>query len=180
ILQERGGSKEVYESLEKIAFGHKDETRRLRGLWALHVTGGLTAERIEKGLTDRSAHVRAWTIQLALDGRKPSDDLLKTFAEMAKKDEAPAARLYLASAARRLPTASRWAILEGLLSHKEDANDHNLPLMYWYAAEPLAAEDAGKALGLASKAQIPILLPFMTRRVASIGRPEALAAVVAQ
>src|SRR5581483_11498960 len=36
----------VHVELEKIAFGHPDEGRRLRGLWALHATGGLTAERV--------------------------------------------------------------------------------------------------------------------------------------
>ena len=29
-------------------------------------------------------------------------------------------------------------MLEALASHSEDADDHNLPLMLWYAAEPLA------------------------------------------
>src|SRR5262249_37396626 len=56
LLQERAAKKpldpKVHEALAEIAFGHKDETRRLRGLWALHVTGGLTPERLTKGLAD--------------------------------------------------------------------------------------------------------------------------------
>src|SRR5205823_4006929 len=61
-----------------------------------------------------------------------------------------------------------------------DITDHNLPLMYWYAAEPLAGEDADKALALAAKAKMPNLLPFMARRIASAGTPKALGAVVAR
>src|SRR5439155_15612215 len=51
LLQERGGAA-VHEALAKIAFGHPDETRRLRGLWALHGTGGLTEERLLKAMED--------------------------------------------------------------------------------------------------------------------------------
>ncbi len=138
LLQERGGNATVHEALEKIAFGHKEETRRLRGLWALHGTGGLTDERIQKGLADAGPHVRAWTIQLALETGKPSAELLRKFAELARNDSSPVVRLYLASALQRLPAAQRWDVLEGLVKHNEDATDHNLPLMYWYAATPLA------------------------------------------
>jgi putative membrane-bound dehydrogenase-like protein len=178
ILQERGGSPAVHEALAKIAFGHADETRRLRGLWALHVTGGLTDERIRKGLADAGAHVRAWTIQLALEqGRAPAD-LLDRLAELAKSDPSPVVRLYLASGAQRLPLEARWPIVLNLVKHSEDAGDHNLPLMYWYAAEPLAGADASRALHVASHSSISPILQFMARRVSSAGTPEALAAVV--
>jgi putative heme-binding domain-containing protein len=50
--------------------------------------------------------------------------------------------------------------------------------MYWYAAEPLADLDAGRALRLAAGAKVPTLLPFMARRVASAGTPGAVALLV--
>ena len=40
--------------------------------------------------------------------------------------------------AQRIAVDKRLPILEGLFAHAADVNDHNLPLMYWYAAEPLA------------------------------------------
>jgi len=178
LLAERGGSPAVHEALAKIAFGHADETRRLRGLWALHVTGGLTEERIQKGLADPGAHVRGWTIQLALEAGKPAGALLRTLAELARKDPSPVVRLYLASGLQRLPLDQRWEILDGLLSHGADAADHNLPLMYWYAAEPLAERDPAKALQLASSAKLPPLLAFMVRRIGSSGTAEALGLLV--
>jgi putative heme-binding domain-containing protein len=178
LLQERGARPAVHEALAKIAFEHADETRRLRGLWALHVTRGLTSDRINKGLSDPGEHVRAWTIQLALEDGKPSTELLKKLVELAWKDPSPVVRLYLASGAQRLPPSQRWAILAGLLTHTKDERDHNLPLMYWYAAEPLADVDAGKALSLAEKANVPPLLPFTVRRVSSLATPKALGLVV--
>src|SRR5207249_2193416 len=87
-------------------------------------------------------------------------------------------RLYLASALQRLPIEARWAIAEALVGHAEDAGDHNLPLMYWYATEPLAAVDSARALRLASSAKLPLLLPYMVRRIGAIGSPEAFALLV--
>jgi putative membrane-bound dehydrogenase-like protein len=178
ILQERGVSPDVHAALAQIAFGHKDDTRRLRGLWALHVTGGLTAERVAKGLADPAPYMRAWTVQLALESGKPSADLLPKLADMARGDPSPVVRLYLASALQRLPLAQRWDVLRGLLAHAEDATDHNLPLMYWYAAEGLGGAEPGRALDLVAADHVPPLLSFMARRIASAGTADAVAPVV--
>src|SRR5262249_37334451 len=56
-------------------------------------------------------------------------------------------------------------IAESLLSHAEDADDHNLPLMYWYAIEPLADVDPARALALALNGKIPQLHGYMIRRI---------------
>ena len=76
-------------------------------------------------------------------------------------------RLYLASAAQRLDPAGRWSLGEKLALHDEDANDANLPLMYWYALEPLVQADAQRALSLAGRTKIPVLRNFIARRLAS-------------
>src|SRR5262249_53620463 len=62
---------------------------------------------------------------------------------------------------------ARWKVLEALTAHHEDATDHNLPLMYWYAMEPLAEVDPPRALALALSAgeKIPILKEYMIRRI---------------
>jgi putative membrane-bound dehydrogenase-like protein len=190
ILQERYGypakfsapaQGRVGRALAKIAFEHKDETRRLRALWALHgmlpLYDGVPSTAL-RGLNDNSPYVRAWSVQLALEVKWASDQLLKKFAELAAKDPSPVVRLYLASGMQRLPLDKRWSVLAALVAHGEDTNDANLSLLYWYACEPLAAEDAERALKLAADAKIPLLLPFMTRRIASDAKPETLTLVV--
>jgi putative membrane-bound dehydrogenase-like protein len=177
LLQERGGSAEVHAALEKIAFENSDPTRRLRGLWVLHVTGGLTPERVAKGLEDSSPHVRAWTIQLALEDHKASKALLSKLEALSVSDPSPVVRLYLASGLQRLPDKDRWGILRRLLSH-DDSGDHNLALMYWYAAEPLAEVDPARALELAIVAKTAPVLPFMVRRLASGAQEESLSLLV--
>ena len=55
------------------------------------------------------------------------------------------------------------------LSHSEDADDHNLPLMYWYAIEPLADVGPARALALALNGKIPQLHGYMIRRIGAGG-----------
>jgi putative membrane-bound dehydrogenase-like protein len=181
LLQERAVNKKLdggtAEALAKLAF-EGEEVGQLRGLWALHVTGELNGANLGKAIRSDSAYVRAWTLQLALEDCKPTGDLLQTLAALAAEDSSPVVRLYVASAAQRLPAEKRWEIVEALIAHASDAGDPNLPLMYWYAAEPLAAEDAGRALDVAVQAKVPYLLPFMARRVGAIGTPAALEQIV--
>src|SRR5205823_608343 len=85
--------------------------------------------------------------------------------------------LYLASAMQKLAPEERWQVVEGLCAHGEDAKDHNLPLMVWYAAEPLPVVDAKRALALAAQAKLPNILDFTVRRTAALNTPEAFAAI---
>ncbi|HJT36546.1 MAG TPA: PVC-type heme-binding CxxCH protein [Pirellulales bacterium] len=177
ILQERG-AKGVRGSLAKLAFEHADASRRLRGLWALHATGGLSDSEITRGLRDRDAYVRGWTIQLALEKRQPSDQTLALLAKLAAADASPVVWLYLASAADRLSLDERLPILRHLLSHSEDSDDHNLPLMDWYAAEPIVEHDVSQAAALLDVCEIPLVRRFLVRRMAQYATPEALALLV--
>jgi putative membrane-bound dehydrogenase-like protein len=182
LLQERTANKKLdkdtHDLLAKLAFENKDETRRLRGLWALHVTGGLTPDRLLKALADDAPFVRSWAVQLALEAGACPDAVQKRLIELAAKDQSPIVRLYLASGMQRLAPAARWEVLEKLLAHAEDADDPNLPFLDWYAAEPLVKEDFARALDLAAQSKVPQLLPFMARRVGALGTKEAIALLV--
>jgi putative membrane-bound dehydrogenase-like protein len=192
VLQERYGDKErrgakleafhkVEGALGEMVKKEKDEKVRLRALWALHAVGGtepaLLPRVLDSLLHDKSEYVRAWTVQLALEdrGQANSASFPPKLVELAKTDPSPVVRLYLASALQRRPSLTTYEeVLAALLAHGEDAGDHNLPLMYWYALEPLAGREPGKALGLAMKGKIPLLLPFTARRIASDAKPEGL------
>jgi len=182
ILQERAAQRELSSDAQSsIQFGlthmlvatfqrgmEPTALDDLRSVWLSHVVGSLKSqERILEHvlLKHASEYVRAWTIQLACEDKKPSDALLKEFARMAREDQSPVVRLYLASALQRLPVAQRGEILEGLLGHAEDAKDHNLPLMYWYAAEPLAGQDVATAAKLLKATKIPQVREYITRRM---------------
>jgi putative membrane-bound dehydrogenase-like protein len=167
ILQERGPKPEVQAALLKILRENPDETRQLRALWALHGVNGLTEAIALESLKSPHEFVRAWTIQLACEDGTPSAPLLEEMARLAKDDPSATVRLYLASAAQRIEVAKRWAILNALASHADDANDHNLPLMIWYAAEPAVGADLVKGAELLANCRIPKVQEFISRRIAA-------------
>lgn len=174
ILQERGSNPKVHQGLLKILTENPDVTRKLRALWALSATEGLNEKILLGQLNDLSEYVRAWAIQFLAEGRNPSAAALKEFARLAKADPSPFVRLYLAAALQRTPVNQRAEILEALLAHADDAADHNLPLMYWYATEAAAGQDAKLGVSLMTKSKIPLVRQFIARRLASGDKVAAL------
>jgi putative membrane-bound dehydrogenase-like protein len=147
-----------------------DAVGDLRRLWTAHSAGLLDERLTEEALSNPFEHHRAWAITLALEGRTASAGIGKKLAEMARGDVSPVVRLALASAVQRLTVADRLPIAEALIAHEEDAADANLPLMYWYAIEPIASSDREKAVALLAKAKIPLVRQFITRRIASLAK----------
>jgi putative membrane-bound dehydrogenase-like protein len=163
-LQERGPDPEVHDALLRILRENPDETRKLRALWALHVTGGLSEALALEALAAPGDFVRAWTIQLLGETGAPSARVLETLSVLAEKDPSATVRLYLASFLQRIPPESRWGLARALASRGEDAADHNIPLMIWYGIEPSVARDVKGGLDLALQTSIPLLREFIARR----------------
>ena len=155
---------------------YEAESSQLRLLWSLHATGGLkpadALQLLVRSMATKQDNFRAWTIQLLCEDHQPGDAALKEFARLAKEDPSPVVRLYLASACQRLTVAERTPIVEALLAHAEDATDPNLPLMYWYATEPIVAANPAQGALLLAKAKIPLLREYITRRLTA-GKPAA-------
>ena len=164
VLQERQANTSV---LAKALKSNRSVPLRLRALWALRVTGNLDEKKLEGLLQDSSEHLRAWAIQLLCENRKPSEAARAEFARMAHEDKSPLVRLYLASAMQRLLLKQRVPVLAHLLAHTEDKDDQNLPLMYWYATEPVVSADRVAAVKLLTACQIPKVRQFITRRMAT-------------
>ncbi len=164
VLHERQANTSV---LAKTLKSSRSVPLRLRALWALRVTGNLDEKKLEGLLQDSSEHLRAWAIQLLCENRKPSEAARAEFARMAHEDKSPLVRLYLASAMQRLLLKQRVPVLVHLLAHTEDKEDQNLPLMYWYATEPVVAADRVAAVKLLTACQIPKVRQFITHRMAT-------------
>ncbi len=171
LLQERAADGRLDAAtpaaLEARLAGAVSTPHRLRALWALHAVGGLDESRLLDLVGDAEPLVRSWTIQLAAERKRASPALLDRFAVLAARDPSPVVRLALCSALQRLPLEARWAICTPLVGHGEDAADHNLPLMNWYAVEPLVPAEPARALSLAATCQIPTVARFIVRRAAA-------------
>ncbi|MEX0646387.1 MAG: PVC-type heme-binding CxxCH protein [Balneolaceae bacterium] len=173
LLQERGPDEDVHRTLKQILAEHPEVPRKLRALWVLHVTEGLSEEDLLDLLEHESEYIRGWAVQLLAENKEVSGTAARQFSQMAQNDESALVRLYLASALQRMELPQRWDIVEGLYSRSEDAEDANLPLMVWYAAEPLVEEDMDRAMELALEAELPDVLIYTIQRVGAIGSEEA-------
>ncbi len=169
-----GGNDPAEHALMELLTKGQNVHQRLRALWALCVMGLGSNELIEDMLRDADENVRAWGLRLQFDpARRPFRSALTRvprpvlLQELARRESSPVVRLAIASALQRLEPERRWETIEALLSHTEDADDHNLPLMIWYATEPLVMLDPPRALELASHSRIPRVTRFIFRRAAS-------------
>jgi hypothetical protein len=177
ILQERGPDPAVHASLKKILRDNPDVTRKLRALWALHVTDGITEAELLDLFSSESEYLRSWAVYLTVAGRNPSADALRRMVRLATRDDSALVRLYIASAMQRVPaalTAERWDVVAALMARSEDAGDHNEPLMLWYATEPLVPLDMARALALVADSKLPNLFTYTVQRIAAVGTQDAL------
>ncbi len=167
-------SKGAHAKLWKQFDSGSDAGRKLRSLWALHVTDGANRNRLTRLLDQEDEHIRAWAIQLLCEDLDPGRAALKRFETMAAEDPSPVVRLYLASALQRIPSSSVWKIAEGLLAQEGDATDHNLPKMIWFGVEPHVEGSADLALSYAVESQIPLVSEFIARRAIAAEKLDAI------
>jgi putative membrane-bound dehydrogenase-like protein len=201
LLQERAAEKKLTATvladlLEREPAG-PEGARELRNLWLIHSTFGVNAylhafaERLGKSAKEREEIHRdmiglllfdpsvsdvqcAWSILLlAEEDRSLHPEFEHFLIKVTAERKSPVVRLGIAAASQQLPLEDRWNILSALTNYSADAVDHNLPLMYWYAMEPLAEVDPARALALGMSAgeNIPILKEYMIRRIGA-GDPE--------
>jgi putative membrane-bound dehydrogenase-like protein len=172
--------------LAEIIDTSKDTSARLRALWALHVMNAMRLEDIARWSKSDDEWVRAWMLQLYYERAdllfggnvgELAERSIESLKQDAETDPSPVVRRFIASAAQRIPLDRRGDITTALVKHSEDAGDHNLPLMYWFAAEPLVGEHPKESLEIALDVKLPKLLNFTTRRIAMIATAEARALI---
>ena len=165
-LAARGPDPAAREALRSILFHNRDVTRRLRALWALHGMGELDDRTLVRLLSDEAEELRGWAVQLALEGGEASSLMLSTLVRRAPREDSSQARLYMAAGLQRMPLEQRWSLAAQLVRHAEDAQDANVPLMLWWAIEPMAAADPRRAVELLRSTALPELAQRIARRVA--------------
>ncbi|HEX5105548.1 MAG TPA: PVC-type heme-binding CxxCH protein, partial [Pirellulaceae bacterium] len=137
----------------------------LRALFTLHAINLLDDDTLTRSLHSPFDVVRSAAMLIAAESRRKPVAALST---LALQDDSPFVRLHIASALQRLPLEERWPIAAALLSHAEDADDHYLPLMDWYAVEPLVPHNVRKAIEMLPQVKIPLVRQYMTRRIVAV------------
>jgi len=164
----------------------RDEQQAVQTLLTLHVVGGADDDFLRAQLKHPQPYVRVWAIRLLTEQwtiddalgpawigekqaqqiRRQASSLMPTFGELARTDSSPVVRLTLASTLQRLPVEMRATLAKDLVSHGEDAKDHNLPLMIWYGLIAVAEESCDELVSVAKSCRLPTTLRFISRCLA--------------
>ena len=160
---------QAVEQLRRMFRDAPDVDIRLRGLWALHVTGAIDRGDLMAALDDPDEYIRSWAITLLCEDTPVSPAEAAPFARLARSDPSPIVRLSLASAIQRLAPEAAWPVIEGLATHAEDRDDHNIPKLIWFGLEPLVLGNSTAAVCLATTTDIPLLSRHVARRLAAAG-----------
>ena len=181
------------EQLRALFGKQSDLVVKLRAFWTLYAIGATDEAFLRTQLHHPNEHVRTWAIRLLTDAwpldtvmsQRPaatpevkrqkseveqslvtSSAALTEFVRLAKADTSGLVRLALASTLQRLPVSQRANLAAALLARKEDANDHNLPLLVWYGLIPVVDADPAALANLAAKAELPLTRKLIARRLA--------------
>ena len=173
LLYERatagGDMTAVHHRLHEVFKEESSVPRKLRAMWALHVTVGMSEEFLINVLSHESEDVRSWAVTLLCEDRQPSEVAKQRFLELARIGSSPLVRLSLASALQRLSLPERWELAKALASRQDDDTDQNLPLMIWYGVEPLINDDLMRFATLGANAEISRVRINVARRIADSG-----------
>ncbi|MCK5442673.1 MAG: PmoA family protein [Maribacter sp.] len=182
ILQYRASKKalssEAVSRLNELLDTDNNEDTRLRALWTLQITNNISTSRLIDLLGDKDEYVRSWAIQFLTEDGQPSEKATQTMTALAKKESSAVVRRYLAGALQRIDKEARWDIASALVKYKEDAEDHNIPVMLWLGIEPLIVEQPEKALAMVKDIGIPSLVQKIARRLVDGNRLEPLIAAL--
>ncbi len=153
-----------------------DGQTALEALWALNLVGGFTEGTASATFGHANPMVRFWTVRLLGDRQSISPATGNQLARLAKSEPNVEVRGQLAASARRLPVNVCLAIVAGLLSHDEDANDPFQPLMVWWALESKSASHRGAVVELMRNRSlwqhamtVDSVLPRLMRRYGTAG-----------
>jgi putative membrane-bound dehydrogenase-like protein len=172
------------ERLRRIYDGETNGPVILRALWTLYGIGAADQNFLREQLHHSNEHVRAWAIRLLTDSwpldivmsqrptKRPEisaherDETLPILCRLAREDNSGLVRLALASTLQRLPIEHRAELASALVSHREDANDHNLPLLIWYGLIPVADQLPSALVPVAENCELPLTRQYIARRLA--------------
>ncbi len=163
----------VIPTLKKMAKANPDLTRQLRAIWLLYSLGEFSQADQMALLKSGNEYKRVWGVRLLSNDERLSADVARSFIDLAKREESPFVRLYLASALFKMSGKECFELANILCSHAEDASDHNLPLLIWYGIEPTVASHPEAALKLMRRSNIPLIQKFLARRLMHENREDS-------
>ncbi|AMV20366.1 PVC-type heme-binding CxxCH protein [Planctomyces sp. SH-PL14] len=164
----------------------EDRVLRMRSFLTLFNIGALDAPFLGECLAHTDEAIRTQAVRMLTDpfpldgplGPVPYDPgatatishaaeaVAPLLTRVAQTDPSGLVRLTLASTLQRLPVGLRAPLAQALVSHPEDRDDHDLPLLVWYGLIPVADVDPAALVPVAKACQWPTTRTFIARRLA--------------
>ncbi|MEM7393078.1 MAG: PVC-type heme-binding CxxCH protein, partial [Verrucomicrobiota bacterium] len=180
ILQERAAAGDAMAKVHQLLWGmfedSRNHTHRIRALWGLWVTGGISENQMMEVSTDDSEDIRSWSVRFMCES-EPTPRAIARLGSLARTDRSAKLRMYLASMLQRIPVPQRWSLASALMERKEDVDDPNIPLLLWYGLEPLVALRPNDVLERLPRTRIPLIRRFVARRLVDENEAVGLARV---
>jgi len=122
----------------------------------------LRAAAVRYFARDSASDDGTWDFHPMIWALGKDDPTASLFADEARAEKSPTVRLAYASVlAKSAPSPRLKQAAAALLSHKDDANDESLSLMYWYGIMDMPTKDL---VDLFAECQIPLVRKFIARR----------------
>jgi putative membrane-bound dehydrogenase-like protein len=154
--------------LRGLAENSPEERVRLRALWGLNALGPVEESWLIARFADKSEHVRAWAVRLLSDGPQVSPEAFDAFRKLIETESSGLVLTYIAAAMQKIAEGvDRLVLASAISQHDSFAGDQTLPLMVWYAVEPVVIHRPGISVILAEETKFPKLRQFIARRLAS-------------
>jgi putative membrane-bound dehydrogenase-like protein len=134
LLAERQ-SKAVAPRLRQMIY-HGESPAALRGLWALNAVASVDRQLATELVTHPNESIRIWAIRLAPEAI--TGDLAD---RLLQENSTAAVRLQMAASSQQMQPEAARQVLSRLAMHGQDADDRSIPLMIWFALEPLVERE---------------------------------------
>ena len=168
------------DALKKLFLNNNDPLIQFRAMMGMRAVGAADDNFLLAQLKHPNEHLRAWAIRLLTDAWtldtvlskrpkqeiSPKAEVLSELVAMAKNDASGLVRLVLASTLQRCPVSRRIPLASALVTHAEDAEDHNLPALVWCGLIPVGADSPGELVALFNSCRWPKLRHWIARRLA--------------
>ncbi len=143
----------------------RDPVHKLRALWCLHAIGKTDESWLLDALRQGDEHVRSWVVRLLVDVGPASSATVAALTSLAADEPSGLVQIYLASALQKIAPADRWTLAERLAAGEKFAADPVLTKMVWYGIESAVPDHTARAIGLAERSKMPLLVRCVARRL---------------
>ncbi len=180
LLQERANTGRNFAPVHSALRRHFDQEtetpRKLRALWALHVTHGASPDWLASLLNHEEESVRYWAVRLLVDAGPPAPDIQRQLVARAEIEGAWLVRMGLASALLSVDERTRWDLGTALAFRTNENEDANFVRLLWSGWQPVVPVNADAALRLAANLRNTRLRQWLPRRLAETanGNPAIL------